>query len=111
MGLSDLVKKATGAPTPEKTRSSSISYGRPSLEQDSVDKGAEGDDVSVLDEKEGNVILAMISQRSSAYLCVVRTSQTSSRMAQGWVGQWWLLPPAAGSRPPPRVGRRHLTRV
>jgi hypothetical protein len=69
MGLSDLVKKATGAPTPEKARSGSISH-RPSLEQDSVDKGAaEGDDVSVLDEKEGNVILAMISQRpSSAFL-------------------------------------------
>lgn len=70
MGLSDLVKRTTGVgATPEKARSGSISHGRPSLEQDSVDKGAaEGDDVSVLDEKEGNVILAMISQRASSLL-------------------------------------------
>lgn len=67
MGLSDLVKKATGGvQTPEKPRSGSISSRTTpggNGDQDSVDKGAEGDDVSVLDEKEGNVILAMISQR------------------------------------------------
>lgn len=91
MGLSDLVKKATGGvQTPEKPRSGSISSRTTpggNGDQDSVDKGAEGDDVSVLDEKEGNVILAMISQRelSSALptsfdgACAIRRRATLGR--------------------------------